>query len=101
MLSDEEYETLLWALQVWADSAPDVPALGFIHSRAEREGLDSGLMTPRQVLEQVRERSPDGVTVLQALEFGVRRRGLREVVRILIRRAEPGPPVSTPLNEMV
>ena len=101
MLSRKEYETLLLALQVWADSAPDVPALGFIHSRVEREGVEPGLMTPRQVLEQVRERSPDGVTVLQALESGVRRRGLREVVSILTRRANPDTPLNTPLNELV
>ena len=101
MLSGREYETLLWALHIWADSAPDVPALGFIHSRVEREGVEPGLMTPRQVLEQVRERSPDGVTVLQALEFGVRHRGLSEVVGILTRRANPDTPVNTPLNETV
>lgn len=101
MLTRNEYETLLAALRIWADSAPDVPALGFIHFRVEQEGVDPNLMTPHQVLEKVRERSPDGVAVLQALEFGVRRRGLSEVVGILTRRANPDTPVNTPLNETV
>ncbi|MEP7187146.1 MAG: hypothetical protein ABI767_15045 [Rhodanobacter sp.] len=75
----KNYETLLSALRVWADSAPDVPALGFIHSRIEREAVEPGLMTPRHVLEHVRERSPDGVIVLQALEWKPGRRKLNRI----------------------
>jgi hypothetical protein len=72
MMSSDEREAVLAALEVWAKQSPNEPVAGFLQS--ER------LKTPNELVEAVRRESSDGQAVLQILEHGIRRFGLKLVV---------------------
>jgi hypothetical protein len=78
MLNAVEREQIAKALFEWAESVPDQPMVGFLG----RERL----LTPREVVKQVSEKTPDGQAVLEILEHGVRREGIERVVARLTRR---------------
>jgi hypothetical protein len=72
MLDPQERSQLIVALEVWAKSVPDRPLVGFLAGEK--------LFTPTELVQQVREETPDGQAVLEILEHGVRREGVDSVV---------------------
>ena len=64
---------LMQAVEKWAEGhpAPDVPAIRI---------LGQGAMTPRQVVEAMRDRSPAGELLLQVLENAVAETTLEDVL---------------------
>jgi hypothetical protein len=82
-LTTDEYVALARALYVWADAAPDQPALGF---------LQTGEMLSRQQLFEAfdDQNNPDGAAFLEMLEHAVRREGVERVTGRLLDAARPG-----------
>jgi hypothetical protein len=78
MLSSDERLQITKALSQWAEWAPDEPMVGFLGR--------SRLLSPRELVEQVFENTPDGKALLEILEHGVRREGINQVVARLSRR---------------
>lgn len=72
MLTASERDTITAALQDWARSVPDEPLFGFLQT--------GRLFTPRELVEQVLEDTPDGRALLEIIEHGVGREGLNKVV---------------------
>jgi len=83
MLTVQENEAVLAALQAWAKSTPDEPVIGFL-------GGDERL-TPQQVVTHVRTKTSHGRAMLEMLEHGIRREGVERVVTRFFRR----PPQAT------
>jgi hypothetical protein len=72
MLNPRERSQLIVALEAWAKSVPDKPLVGFLDG--------DKLFTPKEIVREVREKTPDGQAVLEILEHGVRREGVSNVV---------------------
>jgi hypothetical protein len=72
MLNPQERSQLIVALEAWAKSVPDQPLVGFLDGEK--------LFTPTELVQEVREETPDGQAVLEILEHGVRREGVNGVV---------------------
>jgi hypothetical protein len=79
MLTATERRDVITALSRWALSAPNEPMIGFL-------GGDN-LLTPREAVDAVKHRTPDGEALLAMIEHGVRREGLESVVNRLSRPA--------------
>lgn len=77
MLSEDERGRILGALMEWAGLVPDLPTVGFL----ER---GSGLLRPYELVEAVKEGTPDGEAMLKILEYGVRREGVETVARRIV-----------------
>lgn len=75
MFSNEEKETLVSALQQWAQSADNVPTIGFLQ--------DGEFLTPTQLVQAVSESSDAGNSFLEIMEYSVRREGIERVVQRL------------------
>lgn len=72
MLSPSEREAVLSAVQKWAAAAPDEPVMGFL----DREGV----LTARDLVSAIHERTEDGDAFLEMIEHAVRRDGLDSVI---------------------
>jgi len=81
MLTEDQRERIIQALEEWAHLAPDEPVLGFMQS-------ESDLKTPKELVRDVRENTPDGIALMEIMEHGVQREGLSRVIRRL-RNARP------------
>jgi len=79
MLTSEERISIVQALSVWANFAPDEPVLGFVQANS--------LKTPKEILSEVLEKTSDGEALMEMIEHGVRREGLSAVVSRL--RTQP------------
>ena len=79
MLTAEERDLLLQALQSWATSAPPEPVIGFLGR--------TRLFTPKEISDEVAKKTPDGEAVLEILEHGVRREGVTAVIERIKRQA--------------
>jgi hypothetical protein len=77
VLTPFERLRLLNALDDWSKSVPDQPMLGFL-------GVDEYL-TPKQIVAEAIENTPNGQAILEILEHGVRREGIERVVNRLKR----------------
>jgi hypothetical protein len=75
MMNPRERSMIIQALEVWANSVPDEPLIGFVDG--------SSLMTPSQLVREVRENTDQGAAVLEILEHGMRREGIEAVIRRL------------------
>lgn len=74
-----EKEELVGALEYWAERAPNIPIIGFL------DDMTGGpFLTPRQIVEEVRAESSDGLAILEIFEHGVRRDGLKSVIQRII-----------------
>jgi hypothetical protein len=73
MLSERERAEIQEAIHKWAQHAPDPhqPVIGFLGSK---------MMTPAEVDEAIRSGSEEGQDLLEILEHGVRRVGVKSVV---------------------
>ena len=72
MLDAQERSQLIVALEAWARSVPDKSLVGFLDG--------DKLFSPKEIVREVREETPDGQAVLEILEHGVRREGVSSVV---------------------
>lgn len=72
MLSAEERSEVVAALTYWANAVPDQPVIGFLDGHE--------FLTPTEVVAAIRDTTSDGEAILEMLEFGVRREGLKCVV---------------------
>jgi hypothetical protein len=77
MLTSRERHLIIKALEVWVRNTPNEPMLGFLGANE--------FLTPREIVEQVRENSDTGQNVLQLLEHGLRREGIEKVIARLTR----------------
>lgn len=76
MLGQDEKNTLIDALKIWASRVPERPVLGF---------LGSDFLTPKQIVDAAINETEDGKVILEMLEHGVRREGLEPVAERLTR----------------
>jgi hypothetical protein len=73
MLTPQERQNIIVALEAWAQSVPDTPLIGFLDSKH--------LLTPKELVREVKdEKSRDGQAVLEILEHGVQREGIERVI---------------------
>ena len=77
MLTMDEQATILDALKVWAEKAPDEPVVGFLRGKRP--------LKPREIVAHVEHHTSDGEAVLEILEHGVRREGIKAVIARLER----------------
>ena len=63
MLDAQERSQLIVALEAWARSVPDKSLVGFLDG--------DKLFSPKEIVREVREETPDGQAVLEILEHGV------------------------------
>ncbi len=75
MLDAKERAEIIGALSQWASNAPDEPIIGFMYSPR--------LLTPHEIVAEVRKNTPDGQAVLELLEHGINREGIQKVLRRL------------------
>jgi hypothetical protein len=76
MLSALEHDRILDALSSWAEQAPNRPMIGFLEHQA--------LLTPRELVAHVRERTEYGEALLEILEYGVRDEGIDAVFERIV-----------------
>jgi hypothetical protein len=77
MLNPDEREQLVAALERWSERSPNVPMMGFLESGT--------IMTPLQMVVEVKENTSDGLAILEMLEHALRREGMAKVVERLLR----------------
>jgi hypothetical protein len=76
MLGQDEKVALIDALELWASNVPDRPMLGF---------LGGNFLTPMEIVDAAIQETDDGRAILEMLEHGVRRQGLKAVTERLTR----------------
>lgn len=77
MLTAEERQQITRALEEWAAVAPNEPMVGFLGRKT--------LLTPQEIVQHVQKSTSDGEALLEVLEHGVRREGIKAAVARLRR----------------